>query len=254
VFLTLSFKDNLTDKEEAERRLNRLLRRLRGLFPDFRGVGVWQRQKRGAWHFHAVIPYPVDGSVLHRECLLCGFGSSHNLKRIGRRCRVRLASGEFKEIPVTARGVARYVTRYIGRDVGDEKRVRYVRYWGSGVRKATTDFEFLWNKRHLFMFGKKYIRGWMGSRLPDWSGPYYRGRLDSFGLDTFWLKENFELVARVGFIHKDEEQRVMFLKNRRVAAWVDTFMVADWVPGVGVPDAKAGCVPAPASNQKLFLP
>ena len=58
-FLTLTFKDNVTDHKEAYRRFNSLRSNfLNKIFPDY--MLVKERQKRGAWHYHLLVGLNAD--------------------------------------------------------------------------------------------------------------------------------------------------------------------------------------------------
>lgn len=49
---TLTFRENVTDREVALRCLDRFRRRVSVVIPGWRYVAVLERQKRGAWHVH----------------------------------------------------------------------------------------------------------------------------------------------------------------------------------------------------------
>ena len=51
-FITLTFKDNITDVNVANKEFNNYCLRVRKVFPNFMFLGVPERQKRGAIHYH----------------------------------------------------------------------------------------------------------------------------------------------------------------------------------------------------------
>lgn len=51
-FVTLTFKDNVTDLTEANKIFNIWTTSIRRVFPDFKYLGVPEVQERGAWHYH----------------------------------------------------------------------------------------------------------------------------------------------------------------------------------------------------------
>lgn len=51
-FVTLTFKDNVTDLTEANKAFNTWTKSVRRVFPDFKYLGVPEVQERGAWHYH----------------------------------------------------------------------------------------------------------------------------------------------------------------------------------------------------------
>lgn len=65
--LTLTYRENMTDRIQALKHLKAYIRVLRRLFPHWQSVAVLELQERGAIHFHIAISgfYPVE--VLRRE-------------------------------------------------------------------------------------------------------------------------------------------------------------------------------------------
>jgi hypothetical protein len=56
--LTLTWSRNMQDRAEALRAFKEMCRRLRRYWPTFRCVGVLERQKRGAYHWHLACNAP----------------------------------------------------------------------------------------------------------------------------------------------------------------------------------------------------
>jgi hypothetical protein len=50
--LTLTFRENVTDIQVCKSVLRAFVRRIKVVCPAFRGVAVFERQARGAWHVH----------------------------------------------------------------------------------------------------------------------------------------------------------------------------------------------------------
>lgn len=153
-FATFTFAENITEKAEAEIRWRRLKGRLLREIPWLAGVGVWQRQARGAWHFHLVCNsyLPI---VFLRPCALdCGFGPFINLRAI--RSHAQGVRPGFRSFDASR--VARYISRYVSRDFssGDlpdsDKHVRVVEYFG-GCRVCTTSFRWVGGFSRLWREG-----------------------------------------------------------------------------------------------------
>jgi hypothetical protein len=53
--LTLTFRDNVSGLGEAWQAWQAVRPRMLKLWPGLLGAGVWERQKRGAWHLHMAI-------------------------------------------------------------------------------------------------------------------------------------------------------------------------------------------------------
>lgn len=206
-FATFTFRENLTDKKEAAQCWRKLKERLRRSDKDLRGVGVWQRQKRGAWHLHYVFDTYMDIHWLRPVAVECGFGPMLNLRicediaapqnKTWSRCRV-----------------VNYMTRYITRDMqidpclqgdqhpdGDQhlsnKNVRIVDYMMRRV--ATTAFSWAGGMSFVWRVGRQ-----------TWS--------DLFGGTPHFSEREF--VLRLGMEALGEEGRARILESSdAVAAW-----------------------------------
>lgn len=77
-------------------------------------VGVWQRQARGAWHFHALVNLRLNVVALRAFCVKRGWGSQLNIEVIGR------GGGRFTD----ATAAVNYLCRYLTRDFGEIGRAR----------------------------------------------------------------------------------------------------------------------------------
>jgi hypothetical protein len=209
-FDTFTFAENITDKLEASARWRRLKARLKRRYPGLRAVGVWQRQRRGAWHFHCVFDRRLDVVWTRGAAIACGFGSQLNMRAIG-------------DCPGMRQGwspkrVAQYLTRYITRDVTEgDAGVRLADYCGD-CRKATTGFRWQGGLSRLYRLGCR----WMFGReldFPDGEKPRLwnaeRQCWESWG-DAFWV------LVRLGWETLiDEEKRKAVEDSDAVAMWLD---------------------------------
>jgi hypothetical protein len=103
-------------------------------------VGGWARQKRGAWHIHAVANLWLDVGTLRTMALECGFGQQIKLVALTGR-------GGFKQ--KTPRQIARYIAGYVSGshnalDIERDKGVRRMIYVGDRVRRVNLRFD--WSK------------------------------------------------------------------------------------------------------------
>lgn len=53
--LTLTYRENMVDRDRMQRDLDVFLKRVRRVIPGFQYVCVFERQKRGAWHAHLAV-------------------------------------------------------------------------------------------------------------------------------------------------------------------------------------------------------
>jgi hypothetical protein len=149
VLLTLTFKENVTDKAEAERRFKPVKDWL--VARKFFGLGVWQRQKRGAWHLHLIASDNVFAHVpinlLRDFAVGRGWGSFLNVQFIKRTEHgENLVSYYHGKTRKTCwRNVIFYLSRYLSRDVENvqDGRVRLVCWVGQAVVKIG-NVKFSW--------------------------------------------------------------------------------------------------------------
>jgi len=187
-FDTFTFAENVQDKKEAGKRWLRLKARLKRHYPGLRGVGVWQRQKRGAWHLHYVFDRMLDIHNVRPWGLACGFGPFLNMRQVG-------TLPGFRE-GWTFQRVGRYMARYLERDLvdGRDKGVRVVDYCGDS-RKATTAFRFVNGLGRLWRAGRQVwadmIADGIYDRQPDFNDMWFVVRL---GWETFSEDERLRML------------------------------------------------------------
>ena len=151
-FLTLTFRENLTDFREAQRRFNSLRTHvLVNLFEDW--IVTVEPQKRGAVHYHLLVVCSGDiRSGVDFDAIEKGDYSSASPLLRGLWAQLRSALplygfGRSELLPVrsTGDGIARYVGKYLEKGAsyrGDQfKGARMVRY-SRGWRCATPRFSW----------------------------------------------------------------------------------------------------------------
>jgi len=200
VFATFTFQENVTDKAEAERRWRNLKGRIQRKVPTILGVHIWQRQKRGAWHIHAVFNQPLDVSWLRPIALECGFGTFLDLRYVGS------ARGGYEGWD--RRRVVGYITRYITRDLAEEdKGVRLVGYTGK-ARVATQRFGWSRGISYLYRCG----RG-------EWRRMFLDGALDNDWDRKEW-QQSYWFAVRLGWEVQTSKERERILETSAgVRAW-----------------------------------
>lgn len=200
VFATFTFRENITDKAEASKRWRRLKERLRrgigarSVVP-LQGVGVWQRQKRGAWHLHYVFNQFLGIVELREAAEACGFGPMLNLRFIKKGVN---APGLWKPQRVVS-----YMVRYLTRDLDDQdKHVRAVDYLGT--RRATTSFGWANGFAKLYRAGRA---AWSDLYAEDLGQPC---------LDNYWF------IIRLGWeVMSYEEKSFIAQSSDAVKRWWD---------------------------------
>jgi hypothetical protein len=119
VLLTLTYKENVKDRDRMARDFDVFIKRVRRVIPGFEYICVFERQKRGAWHAHIAVPR-VLAHYMHRGRLV----RSYDLLR----SMWRAVVGEFEGAPGgnvdvsrnrrvsrSSAKLAAYLSKYIGK-------------------------------------------------------------------------------------------------------------------------------------------
>lgn len=158
---TLTYRENVTDREQVLRHLKEFARRVRGVLPGWKYVAVLERQKRGAWHIH-LATHALDKYVLQRGVVV----KSWNAMRAIWRAVVGLLGGNFDESKASGRykrgttneqrermrcgAIAAYIAKYVAKSFGDEPELDRKRYSCSmGIGDPTKQLTRLWDAADL---------------------------------------------------------------------------------------------------------
>lgn len=120
--LTLTYRENQTDRDRMARDLDVFLKRVRRVIPNFEYVCVFEKQKRGAWHAHLavqrVLPYYWQGGQskklvksfdLLRSMWRGVVGANNGNVDISKRKKQRWSPAK----------IAGYISKYIGKSFGE---------------------------------------------------------------------------------------------------------------------------------------
>jgi len=162
-FLTLTFRQHVTEPKEAQRRLNALFTGvIKKRYGDY--VGVFERQHNGRIHYHLLVSLGFDvrtgfdfAAVKKQDYR----SASHALRKewaYWRKTAPKYGFGRTELMPIksTAEGIGRYVGKYISKNIEQrayayvlnnageyqDKGVRLVRY-SNGARAGTNRFMFV---------------------------------------------------------------------------------------------------------------
>lgn len=131
VWFNITFWENIQDKAYAVKAWDRLTKRLRNANPDFRFVGIWARQQRGAWHVHGVCNQRFELKWFKSQLAACGFGISCYLQ-------------EVDDKPDSPAKIARYISNYCtdknGLDPVKDKGIRRTIFVGKNVKVVNMRF------------------------------------------------------------------------------------------------------------------
>jgi len=170
VMVTLTFHENVDDIALAKKRWRALKERIRRRVPSVRMAGAWQRQERGAWHYHGVVDCFIDVNWLRPAAVECGFGQQMKLRYVSR--EQRSSSSTSLLLDGHSWSLARavnYITRYVARDSLDdsvEPGVRVVDYFGP-CRVSTTAFAWCTGFARLWRYGREAWWSLYGE-MPRW--------------------------------------------------------------------------------------
>lgn len=153
-FLTLTFADDIQDRQEAQRRFNSL--RTNFLNKHFKGyVRVMERCKSGRIHYHLLVDCGCDvrSGLDFRKLQAKDYRSANaNLRRFWRLLRSELPKygfgrAELLPIKTNDKQLAKYISKYIGKHIeqrkSEDKGARLCQFSSNGVWKvATTRFAF----------------------------------------------------------------------------------------------------------------
>lgn len=158
VLATLTFEENLTDLIEAKRRWHNLSRKIGRTClarHPLEFVGVWERQKRGAWHLHVVCNQYIDVVWLRDEAVSCGFGRMMRLDYLRDR---KPNEGGFRGGKST-NGAAAYLCKYLLKDLGDDSSGLGLVTYGGGrhVKKGSVRFHWAGWQRALAVKGLSFL-------------------------------------------------------------------------------------------------
>lgn len=120
--LTLTYRENMLDRDRMQRDLDVFLKRVRRVIPGFQYIAVFERQKRGAWHAHLAVER-VQSHYLAKGCMV----RSYDLLRRMWRAVVGEDNGNVdvsrnKAVARSAARLAAYLSKYIGKTFDQAER------------------------------------------------------------------------------------------------------------------------------------
>jgi len=164
-FLSITFAENVTDKEVAERSW----RPVREWFnrKDVRYLGVWENQKRGAWHLHLVLSRFIDIRDFREFAVGHGWGPIMRIDRITFKVDDFNAPSP-KQLASQVDRVKRYLLKYLQKGHRASGSGAKLSVYSKGVRLCTMTFYFAWEMGgRLWASGREVFEAVYG-RLPKW--------------------------------------------------------------------------------------
>lgn len=117
--LTLTYQENMIDRDRMVRDFDVFIKRVRRVIPDLQYVCVFERQKRGAWHAHIAVPR-VLSHYHHSGALVRSYDLLRSMWRgvIGAGGNVDVSRN--KRVSRSTAKLAGYLAKYIGKDMGSD--------------------------------------------------------------------------------------------------------------------------------------
>lgn len=142
VLLTLTYRENMTDRARMARDFDVFIKRLRRVMPTLQYVCVFERQKRGAWHAHIAVPR-VLSHYMHKGALV----RSYDLLRSLWRAVVGLDNGNVdvsrnRKVQRSSAKLAGYLSKYIGKSFGEGDQVKYENSYSASGRALPPPLTF----------------------------------------------------------------------------------------------------------------
>ena len=122
VLLTLTYRENMVDRERMARDFDVFVKRVRRVIDGFEYICVFERQKRGAWHAHIAVRR-IMSHYLHRGMMV----KSYDLLRSMWRGVVGQDNGNVdvsrnKKVNRSSAKLASYLSKYIGKTFDQAER------------------------------------------------------------------------------------------------------------------------------------
>lgn len=112
--LTLTYRENMEDRDRMARDFDVFMKRIRRQFPGFQYVCVFERQKRGAWHAHIAVER-VQSHYLHKGVLVKSFDLLRSIWRaVVGEGNIDVSKSRRKRQRTLAK-IASYMSKYIGK-------------------------------------------------------------------------------------------------------------------------------------------
>lgn len=113
--LTLTYRENVTDRDRMARDFDVFIKRVRRVLPGFEYICVFEKQKRGAWHAHLAVRR-FASHYLHKGALVKSFDLLRSMWRgvVGQdNGNVDVSRG--RAVRRSTAKLAAYLSKYIGK-------------------------------------------------------------------------------------------------------------------------------------------
>jgi hypothetical protein len=207
VWVNFTFWENVTNKAYAQKCWNKLKQTFVEANPDFRFVGIWARQRRGAWHIHGVCNQRFDLKELKSWLYRSGFGVSHWVQEL---------DGKQSTPERIARYISGYCTDKNGLDPVKDKGVRRTIFVGKHTR--VVDMRYKSSLKRVTSIGRelaKEIEAEEQKALSEFERGYSLPRGRKRGTETWgdWYRRNRDYWVALGWdsLSKAEKQEMLEL-------------------------------------------
>lgn len=142
-FITLTFKENVTDLDYANKEYAKCIRKMKKDYPTFKSVTVPEFQKRGAVHYHMLTNVPCNSQIIPKQAKKRLYNASSN----------KWTDLEYYELKYWSHGfssafdivnevddkfnIAKYLGKYFWKDIDDRLFGRQKIMVSKGLKRPT---------------------------------------------------------------------------------------------------------------------
>jgi len=145
-FITLTFAENITDVESANKRFRYFIDKVRRVKKDFKYLCITEFQKRGAIHYHLLCNISIDDNTLiytqkdnkkfkHIKYWIDGFTSVESLKNDPKK-------------------VIGYISKYMTKNIDDRLFSHRRYFYSQNLNKPLSSYIKLDNEKHMDFYKK----------------------------------------------------------------------------------------------------
>ena len=146
-FITLTFEENITDIDYANKRLKYFIDKIRRVFPNFKYIGVPEFQDRGASHYHLLTNININNKNLIFE--------QEDKKRYK---HIKYWNEGFTKVDSLKNDIKKiigYISKYMTKDADIRLFNRHRYFYSRNLIKPKTNYLNLNNPNHLEFLNNK---------------------------------------------------------------------------------------------------
>ncbi len=159
-FITLTFKDNITDLEFANKKLRNYIDSVKRKKKDFKYLCIPEFQERGAVHYHLLTNIDINSELIPKRDLLKLYNNTTNTWKEIEYYDLKywnLGFSSAEPLVGDAKKVVGYISKYMTKNIDNRLFNRHRYFYSRNLIKPTAKYLNLENDKELEIF-KKIIR------------------------------------------------------------------------------------------------